>query len=106
MKLYELHRLGRNELTEVYYNLSSWKWDYRLGVKPDGWDDMPNWDDNVSVLSKRLYVMPILQEIISLVGRKYLYKYLHLNVLGKTAFEFELWWIKGKFRRLFNKNYV
>lgn len=35
--------LSTEELCEVYYNLNGYRWDDRIGEKPEGFDDLPTW---------------------------------------------------------------
>ncbi|RCK12311.1 hypothetical protein DT075_14365 [Bacillus licheniformis] len=95
-----LREFSKKELAEIHYNLNSWKWDYRLGAKPENWDELPNWEP-LNVLSKRLYILPIMDEILNIVGAKYLFKHFHLNKLNKSEREFEIWWLKRRLRVFF-----
>ena len=37
----KLNSLTTDELCEIYYNLNGFRWDDRIGEKPDGFDNLP-----------------------------------------------------------------
>lgn len=95
-----LRGFSKKELAEIYHKLNSFKWDYRLGAKPENWDELPNWRP-FNVLSKRLYIAPLMDKIQNIIGSKFIFQDLHMNKLNRSRMEFEIWWLKRSFRKFF-----
>lgn len=91
--MYEkLKSFTTGELCEIDNTLNGWGWDDRLGEKPEGWDNLPRFDERDKVITKDTYVSPILRSIEVIVTKKALFRWHYINNLGKTNQEFEDWW--------------
>ncbi len=97
---YNLSQFSELELCSIYNNLNFWNWDSRLGKKPKRWDKMYNfkykfYQKIIPIKTKSCFISPILKEIRQIVSEKELLRYHHINNLGKTDYEFEIWWQSG-----------
>lgn len=90
--------LSTEELCEVYYNLNGYRWDDRIGEKPEGFDDLPTWRNKwyhrfTRKTTKRDYVEPMLMIVKDTLPEK---DYSHwLNVKKyklMTNEQFERFW--------------
>lgn len=54
-----IKHLSKDDLAEVYCALNCYEWDVRLGVKPDGFDDMPD-RCSTSLFSRSYYLKPFM----------------------------------------------
>lgn len=95
--------ISNKELAEIYNKLNNWQWDYRLGVKPENWDQLPDYKSkNVySYLTKYKISKPYVILIKKAIGEKECLRFHHIHNLGRTNFQFEIWWIKRTFNRIF-----
>ena len=94
----KLNSLTTEELCEIYYNLNCFRWDDRIGEKPDGFDDLPRnrfkWYHRFTrKTTKRDYVEPMLMIVKDILPEK---DYSHwLNVKKykmMTNEQFERFW--------------
>lgn len=94
----DLSRFTEEELCQIYDNLNSWRWDDRLGEKPNGWDNLPNFRS--TRIGERLFnskfkiITPIKHEIVCMVGNKKLHEWHWIHNLHKTKEEYEAWLFK------------
>lgn len=90
-----LSRFTKEELCRIYDNLNSWRWDDRLGKKPNGWDDLPNYRrtsiGKMFFNSKYKIIRPIMAQIEEEIGKKKLLEWHWIHNLHKTKEEFEAW---------------
>lgn len=80
MKTYnELNEYSTDELCEIYNNLNSWRWDERVGEKPDNFDKLPKynvhwWHKLFKRKTKSDYLVPVIHFLYYILPRKdYLY---------------------------------
>lgn len=86
------------DFIEIEHALNSRGWDNRLGPKPDGFDAMPNWDDNGGA-SKDTIIGPIITELSPLVSPYERLRYHNVEVRKKmTADEFDAWFAERFFQ--------
>jgi hypothetical protein len=99
--------ISKKELAEIYNKLNNWEWDYRLGVKPENWDMLPNYKrENVySYLTKFEISKPYVILIKKAIGEKECLRYHHMHNLGKSNLQFEIYWIKRSFNRIFRSGF-
>lgn len=90
-----LNNVPRPEWPAIYHNLNSWKWDDRLGVKPEHWDSIPEFyrghfrSVKNFILNNRYKILrPVMNYIRLYVGERELLHYNYVVVLGKTEDEF------------------
>ena len=93
----ELKQYSQLELCEIYDTLQSWEWDERIGAKPQGFDELPNYNYKLrhkllKPKTKEDYINPVIAAIEKTVPRKELFRYHHLHNLKRTNEEFERWW--------------
>lgn len=92
-----LKSFSQDELCEIYHNVNEWRWDDRLGDKPEGFDSLPdfNWRLRHKIArrkTKEEIIGPVFREIKKLVPEKELLRHHHIVNLGRTNEEFEKWW--------------
>lgn len=85
------------ELCEIYENLNSWKWDDRIGRKPEGWDKFPKYNYHwyhklIRRRTKMYYIEQPMEQIENVVPKKEILRYHNVHVLGETNEDFEKWW--------------
>ena len=100
----DLSKFTTKELCEIEHNLNAWKWDDRLGEKPDGWDGMPDYKSPFKrrfIKTKIAILLPIMKNIKNIVGQKEIYHYHHTCILGHTEDEFQKWYDKEVSNRVF-----
>lgn len=88
----QLNKFTTEELCSIYNNLNYWKWDERLGRKPDNFEHLPDYQKKRYGISKDTYITPIIKEIRRRVSEHDLLRFHHINNLGRTEKEFEEWW--------------
>lgn len=98
MYIGKLKELTRQDMIEIRRKINCYEWDERLGEKPDGWDDMPDFvlSKQHKIPAKTDIVRPIMKEIEKSISEKQLMKYWHIAELGSTKLQYELWWAKRK----------
>lgn len=91
------------ELAEIYNKLNNWEWDFRLGVKPAEWDELPKFKtkNEYSYLTKNKIIKPYMILIRRAIGEKECLRWHHLNNLSRTNFQFEMYWLKRKLNEIF-----
>ncbi|MDY0396790.1 hypothetical protein ACFSMW_14685 [Virgibacillus halophilus] len=94
-----MESLSKQDLLEIYANLNKYQWDYRLGTKPNGFDEMPDYDRNL-YQTKYNVLKPYLRLLGSILTEKEVLKYHHIKNLNRTDSEFKWWWFKRKIRIL------
>lgn len=103
IKEINLKHFTKTELAEIYNTLNGWEWHKTLGEKPEEWDSLDDYEyfkfENIS--TKRNIIEPYMQHIKQLIGDKECLKWLHINELKRSRLQFEIWWIKRLFRKLF-----
>lgn len=79
--------------------LNSWEWDDILGPKPDGFDELP-WYDNrklkrfrKKIKTKSDYLLPMMHEIESMIGEESTSRCWWKFVLGETEEAWEQWYL-------------
>lgn len=83
---------------EICDILNHWKWDDRLGEKPEGWDALPYsrplefWARRKEKLTKYIIIHPVIKAIEDLAGEKSIFRYHHLHNLHRTELQFEDWY--------------
>lgn len=87
-----LKQYSRRELAEIWCNLNQYDWDNRLGEKPDGFDEMPNYDRKTT-FSKHFHLKPYYDEIMARTSDFDRSRAWHLNVLGHSKLQFYHYWI-------------
>jgi ribosomal protein L22 len=94
---------SKRVLAEIWNKLNGWEWDDRIGVKPEKWDSMPNsrFTDKHTNPTKKDFISPYMRYIEKKIGIKNCLKWLHVNELGKTNTEFEIWWLKRSLMKVF-----
>lgn len=97
----ELKQYSQLELCEIYDVLQSWEWDERIGEKPQGFDELPNYNYKLrhKLLKRKTkedYINPVIAAIEKTVPRKELFRYHHLHNLKRYNEEFEDWWSKER----------
>lgn len=99
-----LQNLSKQDLIEIHNNLNLWEWDERLGEKPEGWEDMPNFmlSEQYKLPTKKRIVSPIMREIEAKVSKKQLMKYWHINYCNMTNLQHEFWWKRMQLSKFFN----
>ncbi|UNY49156.1 hypothetical protein sp82g_219 [Bacillus phage SP82G] len=98
MNLNNLEKYSKKELMQIYRNLNNWKWDYRLGEKPKGWDNLPNKGAKLELASKQIYTLSAIQRIQERMGIKRLHLEPSVIMSHRKGLVFELWWILFKLR--------
>lgn len=95
--------LSNSDLIEIGDKLNHWKWDARLGEKPENWDGMLNYTlgEDHNIPTKRDIIRPYLEYIERHTTKKARIKYHHLNNCNMTIIQHEIWWIKDVFSKLF-----
>lgn len=83
MRLDGLYAFSNPDLRDIYKKLNNWKWDSRLGEKPDNWDNLPHYSPDINKTSKTMYVTPILNRIALLLGEDNL-KDLKYEIISET----------------------
>lgn len=102
-KAYEkIKALSNQDLIEIHDTLNCWKWDDRLGKKPEDWDTMPHFKNSFCVLNfhkiskkaktKHNIIKPLMECIELTIPQKAILRYHHLHNLGRTEQQFEDWW--------------
>lgn len=94
---------SKRELAEIWNTLNTWKWDDRLGEKPDNWDSLPdfNFTENHKNPTKRDYIKPYTTYIMNKIGEKECLRCHHINHLGKSNLQYKIWGLKQKLYKLF-----
>jgi len=85
-------KFTKKELLEIYNNLNSFEWDNRIGMKPHGFDVLPNYSKNKWQTTKSIIIKPYFEAITSLLSKKQVLKYHHLHNLHRNIFQFYFWW--------------
>lgn len=102
--LKELSELNysKKELAEIWNNLNCWKWDNRIGDKPENWDTIPDFHLNktYTLPTKSKIIKKYTRYIMSKIGEKECLRYHHINNIGRTNTAFEIWWLKSKIQKL------
>lgn len=96
----KIKELSKEEKCRVWCNLNCWKWDELLGEKPEDWDNIPSYIDNIH--SKNDYISPIMHQIDKTVKHKdisYYWNCVYHNDMTKS--EFKTWHMKNH-----SKNYI
>lgn len=84
---------SKQDLLEIYSNLNEYRWDYRLGPKPSGFDELPNYD-RFLYQTKHTIITPYLKLLGSILTEKEILRHHHTKNLGRTEVEFKWWWFK------------
>ena len=86
------------ELCSIYLTLNFWRWDERLGPKPDKWDRLPDFRrglfKNVRP-DKSKIISPYMDSIREKIGEKEILRYYHMYCKSGrkwTNEQFEEWW--------------
>lgn len=94
----ELEKYSKRELCEIYSNVNRWKWDERLGEKPERFDDLPKynihwWHKLAKRKTKADYLDPILYTIQCMLGHEEYLHWLHVETeKTMTEEEFQQFW--------------
>lgn len=75
----------------AFCRLNSWEWDEYIGEKPDGFDNLPIYDERQ--VSKYDYVNGPIDAIISIIGDANASWYLWKYEFGKTRSEWLKWYL-------------
>lgn len=88
------------ELCSIYSNLNCWRWDERLGPKPEKWDRLPDFRSGLfgNLFPDKYKILhPYLRYIKKKVGEKELLRYHNTRSLRGhhwTNEQFEEWYAK------------
>ncbi len=80
MKTYkELSCYTKSELHEIYDTLNSWEWDERVGTKPSGFDELPDYNYKWyhKLLKRRTkadYIEPAMARVSQLLSKENVFK--------------------------------
>ena len=77
--------------------LNQWEWDYYLGDKPEGWDDLPNWSKE-GKNDKCKLVGPMIDDIERQVG-EWRTSWAHWKYNLYSDFFKWLWWYNTAHRK-------
>lgn len=98
----ELNYVDRMGL--AYCRLNNWEWDEIIGPKPDGFDELP-WYDNrkfkkfrKKIRTKSDYLTPAIEGIKSIIGEANISRCWWKFELGKTEEEWRQWYVTEAFR--------
>ena len=96
----KLEAYSIEELCEIYCNLNSYKWDDRIGEKPEGFDELPKrrfkwWHTFTRKVTKEDIVEPYFYFVKSMIPEREISYYWNV-VKHKTMSkkEFEIFWKK------------
>lgn len=92
-----LSEYSSKELAEIYVNINRHEWDYRLGNKPKGFDEMPD-RCNETNFSRYYFLKSYYSEILSRTSEYERSRAWHLIYLKESKLSFLCYWI---FRRWF-----
>lgn len=105
--------LGETDIVKIARwenKLNSWQWPDDFPIeKPEGFDVLPSYSMNKNIKTKHNIISPLIDDITKIVGHKETLRWHHIDNLGKTNFQFEVWWffdkINGFFQRIGFKNF-
>lgn len=95
--LQNLNKIDRLGL--AYCRLNCWEWDNIIGPKPEGFDNLPDFDPKKGRLfhktqkSKEDYIGPAMKAIESIIGAANVSRCWWKFVLGKTEDEWFRWFV-------------
>lgn len=99
----ELNRIDRLGL--AYCRLNCWRWDDLLGPKPEGFDDLPNFDSKAGrifhnrIPSKDDHIHPAILAIENMIGEANASRCHWKFVLGRTEEDWFHWYVTERFRK-------
>lgn len=102
IKFNDVSKYSNEEICEMIYNLNIWKWDDRVGDKPDGFDQMPlynrHWWHKLMRRETRIdYINPAMSYLQKRVSMREFYFFANVTRSKRmTSEEFEKWWEKEK----------
>lgn len=82
--------------------LNTWEWDEIIGPKPEGFDDLPEYDNRRlksvrrKIRTKRDYLIGPLHLIKMKIGEAEISRFYWVYVLGRTEEEWRRWWESGQ----------
>lgn len=101
-------KFTKHELLEINSKLNRWEWDDRLGIKPDNFDNMPDFllTKHDSIISKRDILEPIRMEIKKHVTEKETMHYHNVedtqNPFRMTQKQFKKYWRNQTLEKIFH----
>lgn len=88
----------------AFCRLNRWEWDELLGPKPEGFDDLPDYDSRKlqrfrrPMRTKDTYISPAIITMESILGPANTSRYWWKYALGKTDEEWIEWYVQGLFK--------
>ena len=97
-----LREIDNETLKEIYYETNRWNWDYHLGRKPIGWDNMPLYHQfgirRLKTLFKAVrkdYLKPVIDYIHFKIPEYDLLLYCNMR-RGVMEKEFKKYWLEER----------
>jgi hypothetical protein len=87
MKRKTIARFGK-----AYATLNTWEWDEYIGKKPEGFDDLKNYDRDKTVITKNTIITPYMNFIHDLIGEKNCNRYWWKYELHRNYLKWLIWW--------------
>ena len=104
--LYEINEAELNEVDRLglaYCRLCAWGWDEIVGPKPEGFDDLPDFDRRKfrrfrkPIRTKHDYIWPKLKGIEFLIGKDNTSRCWWIFELGRTEEQWREWCLTAKY---------
>jgi len=103
----DLSKFDTKTLARWYSTFNRWEWPNDFVVpKPEDWEQLKNYyrsENRDEIQTKSNISRPYMNVILSIIGRKEHLRYHHINNLGVSNFQFEVWWIVEKFNNLMSR---